>query len=456
MKKQREHWSSRFGFIMAAAGSAIGLGTLWMFPYLTGDNGGGLFVLVYLIAIIFLGFPIFVSELLLGRYAQRASVGIFTEFPPQLHRWKIIGWFGVAGAFLIMSYYSVVAGWGLNYILFSACGSYQGRSMEEIKGVFDILLISGDINIFWHLIFSFITMSVVYMGVRKGIEHWSRLMTVSLLIMLLGLFVYSLNLDGFSQALHFVFYPDLSKLKPSGILEALGLAFFTLSLGQGVMLTYGSYLKESDDIPQTAMIVVVMDVVVSLLAALVIFPMIFTFGFEPNSGPGLIFKVLPVTFSLLPGSSFISTIFFTLFVFTALTSSIALVEVIVANFIDLLDWSRKKSCIVVGILLFIAGIPSALSGSQGMFANWERIYGMNFFDVVNTFVSNWVLPIGGMLTATFIGWAMPRDLCFQEFLKGSSWGWLLKPWFFMIRWLAPIATLLIILHKSGLFSIDVV
>jgi neurotransmitter:Na+ symporter, NSS family len=456
MKAQREHWSSRLGFIMAAAGAAIGLGTLWMFPYLTGENGGGAFVLIYLGAMLLVGFPIFIAELLLGRAAQKAPVGIFSTLANNSPAWKMVGWLAVTAAFFIMSYYSVVAGWGLNYLLLSATNFYEGRTLDEITGTFDLLQASGDIVVFWHLVFTAMAVGVVFMGIRNGIEYWSKIITSSLLVILLALFLYGTTLSGFSEALHYVFYPDLTKLKPSSVLEALGLAFFTLSLGQGAMLTYGSYMNEEEDIPKTALIVVSMDLVVSLLSAMMIFPMIFTFGFEPNSGPGLIFKVLPVTFAQLPASSLLSLVFFSLFVFTALTTAVSFVEVMVANTIEVMDWSRKKSCVVVGITVFLFGIPSALSGCQGIFPTWEAIYGKNFFDVISSLVSNWILPVGGLLTATFTGWHVGRRKCLEEFCRGSSWKFLFKPWFFMIRWLAPIATFLIILNKAGVFDIDMI
>lgn len=456
MKMQREHWSSRLGFIMAAAGAAIGLGTLWMFPYLTGENGGGAFVLVYFAAMLFVGFPIFIAELLLGRSAQKASVGVFSTLAHDSPSWKVVGWLAVSASFLIMSYYSVVAGWGLNYLLLSASQFYEGRSLEEIKATFDILQSAGDISVFWHMIFTGMTVGVVYMGVRNGIEYWSKFITSTLLVMLVSLFLYGTTLEGFSTALHYVFYPDLAKLKPSGVLEALGLAFFTLSLGQGAMLTYGSYMNKEEDIPKTAMIVVGMDLLVSLLAAMVIFPMIFTFGFEPKAGPGLIFKVLPVTFAQLPASSLISTVFFSLFVCTALTTSVSFIEVIVANTMEVMEWSRKKSCVIIGTLVFLFGIPSALSGCQGIFPAWEAIYGKTFFDVISSLVSNWILPVGGMLTATFTAWQLGKEKCQKEFCSGTAWKYLFTPWFFMVRWVAPIATLLIILNKTGVFDFDAI
>lgn len=372
MQKQREHWSTHLGFIFAAAGSAIGLGTLWKFPYVTGENGGGLFVLIYILCVFFIGVPVFVAELVLGRRAQRGAVGIFATLSNNSAVWKGVGWMGVASSFLIMSYYSILSGWGLNYVFMSLNQFYVGKSAQQIGDVFNTLTASGDITIFWHFIFTALTVAVVYPGVRHGIEYWSKFMTSGLLILLIGLGLYSMTLDGFGKAVHFIFYPDLAKFKPSGALEALGLSFFTLSLGQGIMLTYGSYMRNSEDIPKTSGIIGLMIILISLLAALTIFPIIFTFGFSPEAGRGLVFKTLPVLFAKLPGALLISTTFFILFVFTALTSSIALIEVVAANFIDLLGWSRRKAVFAAGIGCFVFGIPSALSGTDTLFANWPR------------------------------------------------------------------------------------
>jgi len=439
---------------MAAAGSAIGLGTLWKFPYVAGANGGGLFILIYLVCTFFIGIPVFMAELMLGRRAQRGAVGIFTVLAPHQKQWKLIGWLGVMSSFLIMSYYSVVAGWGMSYVLMSLNRFYEGRSSEEIAQVFETLAQSGGTTVFWHFVFTAVTVAVVYHGVRKGIEQWSKVMTSSLLVLLLLLLGYSMTLDGFSEAVHFIFSPNAGQLRPSGVLEALGLAFFTLSLGQGIMLTYGSYMRPEDDIPQTSLIIGCMDIVVSLLAALMIFPIIFTFGFQVEEGPGLVFKTLPVLFAQLPGAFIISTMFFTLFVFTALTSSVALVEVVVANLIDLLDWSRKKAVLVVGVSVFLFGIPSALSRSNGVFGNWKLLYGMNFFETVDALVSVWFLPMGGFMTALFVGWFWDRAELEREFKQGTKLVWLLRPWFFFIRWVAPVAVILILLHESGLIDID--
>lgn len=454
MQKQREHWGSNLGFLLAAAGSAIGLGTLWKFPYVTGANGGGIFVLLYIFCTFFIGIPVFIAELMLGRKAQRGAVGIFAELDENSKNWQIIGWLGVSASFLIMSFYSVIAGWGLNYVFMSLNQFYQGRTAQEIGEVFDVLSQSADITLFWHVAFTAITVAVVYQGIRQGVEYWSKLMTCGLLILLIGMFLYSMTLEGFSEAVSFIFYPDFSNFRPSSALEALGLSFFTLSLGQGIMLTYGSYMRRSEDIPKMALIIGVMIVGVSILAALMIFPIIFTFGFKPQEGFGLVFKTLPVLFAKLPGALVLSTLFFVLFCFTALTSAVALVEVVAANFMDLLGWSRQKAVLIVGISCALFGIPSALSRTDTLFANWSFLYGKSFFETIDYLVSVWLLPVGGLLIAIYAGWVFDRNLSKIEYCAGTSLPWTWAPWRFFIRWLAPIAIGCIMLQTSGLIDID--
>lgn len=454
MQKQREHWSSHLGFILAAAGSAIGLGTLWKFPYVTGENGGGIFVLIYIFCTFFIGIPIFIAELILGRKAQRGAVGVFANLANNSAVWKTAGWLGVISSFLIMSFYSVLAGWGLNYVFMSLTQFYKNMTSEQISAVFDILASSADITLFWHFLFTVLTAAVVYRGVRQGIEYWSRFMTIGLLVILVGMCLFAMTLDGFREGVNFIFYPDPARFKPSAAIQALGLSFFTLSLGQGIMLTYGSYMRRSDDIPKTALIIGVMIVLISLLAGLMIFPIIFTFGFAPEAGPGLVFKTLPVLFAKLPGALFVSTAFFTLFVFTALTSAVALIEVVAANFTDLLGWSRQKAVLVVAVSCFIMGIPSALSNTNLLFSNWVAIYGKNFFGTIDDLVSLWLLPIGGLMIAIFTGWFLDKSISQEEFGAGTTMRWLWRPWMFFMRWVAPIAIIFIILQQSGLIDID--
>lgn len=454
MKHQREHWGSRLGFILAAIGSAVGLGTLWKFPYVVGQNGGGLFVLIYLGCTILIGIPVFVAELLLGRRAQRGAVGIFASLGSS--NWKIVGWLAVIAPLLILSYYHVVAGWGLNYILLTLSQFWEGKSPAQIADVFDVLYRSGDVCVLFQFIFTAIVVGMVYQGVQKGIEKWAKLMTISLFVLLIGLLAYSVTLDGFPKALRFVFSPSVANLKPSGILTALGLAFFTLSIGHGVMLTYGSYMRNSSDIPNASLIVGVSDVLISVLAALMIFPIIFTFGFEPDQHFGLIFKTLPVLFAKLPGTMLISLAFFILFVFTALTSAIAMLEVMVANSVDLWEWSRKKATLVAGGAVFILGVPSALSGRPEMFTNWPLMYQGTFFDTVDALVSVWILPIVALCTAIFAGWRLNKAFIREEFLKGTAYRFLFRPWYFFIRWIVPIAILLVMFQEAGIIDIDLI
>lgn len=452
--KQREHWGSRIGFIMATAGSAIGLGSLWKFPYVTGENGGGLFVLAFIFFTFLIGAPIFVAELIIGRRAQKSPVGAFTDLSNQSQNWKFVGWLCVFINFLILSYYSVVAGWALNYTLLSINQFTDNRTPQEIASVFDTMYASGSLNVFWHFIFMLMTVGVVYGGVRKGIEYWSKILMPAFLIILLGLMFYSMTLDGFKDALEFIFYPDLAKFKPSAILEALGLSFFTLSVGLGIMLTYGSYMRKSEDIPKTVFTVAIMDVVAALMAAMMIFPIIFTFGFEPSEGPGLLFKTLPVVFSKVPGTLVLSTLFFILVVFTALTSAISILEVLVSTFMELVDWTRRKTLICIGSIVFIFGIPSALSGTGDIFPTWHEMYGKSFFETLDYVSNYWLLPLSGSLIAVFAGWYLDKNLLKEEFCQGSTFSKLFRPWFFLVRFIAPVAVLLVMLQKGGIIDID--
>lgn len=454
MQKSREHWSSHLGFLLAAAGSAIGLGTLWKFPYVTGENGGGLFVLFYILCIFFIGLPVFIAELILGRRAQRGAVGIFASLANNSTLWKSAGWLSVLSSFLIMSYYSVIGGWGLNYILMSLNESFKGLSVKEVSNLFDMLYASGDITLFWHFMFTALVVILVLPGVKQGIEYWSKFMMSGLFIILIGLFLYSTTLDGFSQASQFILSPDSSKFKPSGALEALGLSLFTLSLGQGVMLTYGSYMHKNEDIPKTGLIIGVTIVCVALLASLMIFPIIFTFGFSPQEGRGLIFKTLPVLFSKLHGSLIVSITFFILFVFAALTSAIAFVEVVSANFMDLWGWSRKRSVLSVGMACFIFGIPSALSGTNILFRNWPEIFGKTFFATIDDIVSIWLLPIAGLMISIYAGWFFDQEASKEEFQSGTSFKGLWSTWRFFVRWIVPVAIILIMLQQTGLINVD--
>jgi len=450
----REHWASRLGFILAACGSAVGLGTLWKFPYVTGENGGGIFLLLYLGFTLFLAVPLFIGEVLLGRKSERGAVGAFIALSPDHKNWRVVGWLGVLSCFLILSYYCVVAGWGLSYLMMSLNQYLTLHPVQDIPTLFATLASSADISLFWATIFLLMTFGVVMKGVRQGIEFWSRILMTALVALLLLLVFYAVTLEGFKEGVHFLFSFDMSRLKPSSFVEALGLSFFTLSLAQGVMITYGSYLRSSDDIPVSALIIGATVIGISLLSAMVIFPIIFTFNLPIEEGEGLIFKTLPLLFAQLPGAMILSTVFFALFVFAGLTSSVALVEVIVANLIDLFTISRKKAVWITALACFIVVIPSAFAFTPTLFSSWPSIFGTTFFGTLDKLVSVWLLPFGGFLTATYIGWHLKHALVQEQFALHSKLAFLFRPWFFLLRWVAPLAIILIFLESSGIINLD--
>ncbi|NGX48608.1 MAG: hypothetical protein K940chlam5_00196 [Candidatus Anoxychlamydiales bacterium] len=454
MKQQREHWGSKLGFIMATAGSAIGLGSLWRFPYIAGQNGGGAFVLLYLFFTLIIGIPAFIGELIIGRAAQKGAIGAYTELSHGSTHWKLLGWLNLLTSFIILSYYSVVSGWGINYALMSLSNFTAGRTPEQIKAIFNTVYISGDINIFWLFIFMLMTAGVVYGGIKKGIEYWSKMLMPALFAILIGLFIYSTTLPGFKEAAKFILYPDFSKLNAGSILSALGMALFTLSVGLGIILTYGSYMKSSEDIPKTGLIIGGVSVSVSLLSALMIFPIVFTFGFEPEAGPGLVFQTLPVLFSKLPGTLVLSTIFFVLFIFATLTSTISILEVLVSNLIEVFNWSRKKAVLISSFVTFIFGIPTALSGSGSLFKNWKAIYNKDFFATLNDLTADWLMPLSAFFTVLFISFVMKKSFSKEEFTKGTTIPKLMHTWFFLVRYVAPIAILIIILQQSGIINLS--
>jgi len=437
---------------MATAGSAVGLGSLWRFPYIAGENGGGAFVLLYLIFTFFLGVPVFLAELIIGRKSQKSSVLAYSDLANHSQNWRILGWLNVLTCLLILAYYCVVCGWCLSYILMSLTQFTAGKSIEEIKAVFGILQTSPGINIFWLGLFILINVGILLSGVRKGIEHWSKILMPALFTILIALFIYATTLDGFPQAVNFVFYPNFSKLTTSAILNALGMAFFTLSVGLGILVTYGSYMQKDQNIPFNGIIVTVMTVFVSLIAALTIFPIVFTFNFPPSEGAGLVFQTLPVLFSKLPATILISTVFFALFVFAALTSTISLLEVIAANLIELFDMKRLKAVIISALLTFVIAIPCALSSSKALFPSWELIYSQNFFETLSYITASWFMPIAGLFTTIFIGWKIPKEEVFSEFLNGAKTRWIVYPWYYIVKWVAPIAVIIIILQEAGILN----
>lgn len=452
MSKIHEHWASRVGFIMATAGSAVGLGSLWRFPYMAGANGGGAFILLYLLFTIFIGFPVFLGELVIGRKSQRSAVLAYTELSHGSQNWRILGWLNFATSTLILSVYCVIAGWALSYTLMSLNQFATGKSAQEISDVFDVLFTSPGINLFWFALYILINMGIVISGVRKGIEHWAKILMPALFTILLGLFIYATTMEGFGEAVRFIFVPHWDLLTPSAVLNALGMAFFTLSVGFGIIVTYGSYMQKEEDIPKNGAIITAMTVAVSFIAALTIFPIVFSFGLPPQEGPGLLFKTLPVLFAKLPASLLISTIFFALVLFAAITSSISLFEMLVANIMEIFGFARRKASYLMGVVVFVIGVPSALSGSKWLFPNWENIYGKNFLETIDSLVSNWMTPFAALFTTIFLGWYLKKRLPIEEFSSGTTMKWLASVWFYCVKYLAPLAVIVIILQQAGLLD----
>ncbi len=446
----RGQWSSRFGFVLAAAGSAVGLGNVWKFPYIAGENGGGLFVLIYLACIAVVGLPVMIAEVLIGRRAQRSPAGAFGRILGEQTAWRLVGWMGVVAGFVILSYYSVVAGWTLNYTFMSINRFFVGKDAEQIGQAFGVLYGAGDINIFWHFLFMITTVGIVIGGVQRGIEAWSRVLMPALLVMMLAFVIDAAFQPGFGRAMGFLFAPHSEKLSPAGILEALGHSFFTLSLGMGAMLTYGSYLSKERDLVASSVLVSVLDTIVALMACVVLFPIIFSFGMEPEAGPGLVFKSMPIALSQMGGGVVLTIVFFALLFFAALTSAISLLEVVASTVIDQLGWPRRRAVMACGTAIFLFGIPSALSGSGALFGKWSALFGKNFFDSMDYLASNWLLPLGGLFIALFVGWAMPEKMRREEFELGSKFGRFYGVWLFTLRFVVPLAVLAV-----WLFSVEI-
>lgn len=446
MIHSREHWGSRVGFILAAAGSAIGLGSIWRFPYTAGDNGGGAFVLLYIMMTLLISLPVFIGALIIGRRSQKCAVHAYGELS---HRpsWKGVGWLNMITVFIILSYYSVVSGWCLNYALMSLTQFARGKTPDEIRGVFEIVYKSASMNVFFLMLFLLCNIGILVAGVRKGIERWNKILMPALFVIMLGLLLYSMSFEGFGAACRFIFAPNIEKLTPKVILNALGMSFFTLSVGLGILVTYGSYLKPDVNIPKTGAIVAFATLLISLVASLVIFPIVFTYNLPPQGGPGLIFQTMPVLFAKLPGNLIVSTVFFLLVVFTALTSTVSLFEVLISNLMEVAALSRLKATLASTIGVLILGLPSA---TGKIFPTWATVYGKDFFDTMNYITASWMMPIAALLTTIFVGWVLPKDLVYEEFMQGQRSRFFLIPWYFIVKWLAPLVVILIILREAGL------
>jgi NSS family neurotransmitter:Na+ symporter len=456
----REHWSGTLGFVLAAVGSAVGLGNVWKFPYMAGNNGGGAFVVVYLGCIAAIGLPMLVTEMVIGRRSEKGPVGAYRALAPEDrggNAWVVWGFFAILTGFLLLSFYSVVGGWTIGYVVKAASGEFAATETGNIPGLFGDLSGSPMAATFYHFLFMAATTGVVYGGVTDGIERATKILMPVFGALLLGMFVYSLTLPGAGEGLSFLFAPDFGAIDATVVLDAMGQAFFTLSLGMGAMVVYGSYLNSDDSIIGSALYVAIFNTLVAITAGIVIFGVVFSKeGVEPGSGPSLVFETMPQLLSGLPGGYLLTIAFFVLLGFAALTSGISLLEVVVSYFVDELDISRQVVTVVVGFLIFLAGIPSVLSFStlsDVTFAigGQDRV----IFGVLDYLISNWALSLGGLGAALYAGWAVDADAWFDE-LTGPDSGvepdseWyrlIVLGWIWIIRLVAPVA-ILAILYNS--------
>ena len=443
---QRGFWRSRWGFILAASGSAVGLGNVWKFPYIVGQNGGGAFVLIYLICIFVIGTPIMLTEFSLGRKTNRNPVGAFDQLKPN-SLWVGIGYMGVLAGFFILSFYGVVGGWTFAYIVKSITGSVlEFASPKEAAVFFGSFIGNTGEVLFYHAMFMGTCIAIVLKGVHGGIEKACDILMPTLVVILFLLMLRSLTLDGAMDGVAFYLTPDFSKVDIHVVLIALGQAFFSLSLGMGCMITYGSYLSDKESLTSSTVYVVIFDTLIALLVGMVIFPAVFSMGLEPTEGPGLVFSVLPTVFASMPLGHGVAIIFFILLAIAAITSGISLLEVVVAYFIDQRGWQRKKAVLVVGSAIFAFGIPSGLS--FGIMAD-VKLLGMNFFDHIDNIASNYFLPLGGMLTAIFVGWVWGTKNAHEEIEKYEnkfSFPWS-QCWEFLIRYITPVAVGIVFIAK---------
>ncbi len=445
-------WSSRWAFILAATGSAVGLGNIWKFPYITGENGGGAFVLVYLASVALIGIPIMMAEVMLGRRGRQSPINTMRSLAKAEGRhgiWSWIGWMGVLAGFLILSYYSVIAGWALAYVFRTGSGAIQAADSAAIQNIFSELVSDPERLLAWHTIFMVMTMVVVARGVKKGLEQAVRYLMPALLILLLILVGYAMNTGHFSEAVDFLFKPDFSKLTGGAILTAMGHAFFTLSLGMGAIMIYGSYLPDNTSIARTTIIISIADTAVALLAGLAIFPIVFSFPeLSPGAGPGLIFQTLPLAFAQMPGGLIFGTLFFVLIVVAAWTSSISLIEPAVAWLIENRGMTRIMAAVWCGVATWLVGIATVLSFSLWAFDfNFLGTVKRNgVFDILDILTANIMLPVGGFLIAIFAGWMMKQEHSKDELALGNSY----TLWRFLIKYIAPAMVLVVIMNLFGL------
>lgn len=450
--KSHEQWSSRTGFLLAAIGGAVGLGNIWRFPYLTGENGGGAFVLIYILAVLFVAIPILIAELQLGRRGHKdivsgtEAVAVAAGRSP---RWRLIGWLGLLAAFFVLTYYSVIAGQVLDYVIQSITGGFSGVTPEEARSQFDHLQNNPPRMILGHTVIMAITVAIVARGVSGGIEKAAKIMMPTFFVMLLGMFFYAMVVGNFAQGFDYMFTFDLDKVKPETALIAIGQAFFSIGIGFGYMLAYGSYLPKNINIPRTSVIISLADAGVALMAGLVIFPLVYAFGQVPNEGPDLIFRILPMVFSEMRFGTAVSSVFFILLTFAALSSAIAIIQPAVSYLEEKHGMSVRSAAYTAGAVAWFIGLGSVFSynvwAGHAPLPMFETFDDTNFMGVVDFITANYMMLVGGILIAVFVGWSFKSDWVKGEFKDDHPLFFTI--WLWLVRIVAPAAVTIALVNQ---------
>lgn len=444
----RDHFKSRLGFILAAAGSAVGLGNLWRFPYQVGSNGGGAFVFVYLIFILFIGVSVAITEMVIGRHGKSNVIECYGKYNS---KFKIVGWFGMIASLFLYSYYAIVGGWTVFYIVKAISGQLIGLSTGSLGTLLDTFFHSPLQLMIYQIIFLIINAFIISRGISGGIEKYCKVLMPVLFIMLIIMAVRSITLPGAMKGIEWYLKPNFSKINSTVIVSAIGQAFFTLSLGVGSMVTYSSYLKSKENIPKTSISVAIFDTLVALLAGFVVLPAVFAFNLEPTTGPSLVFVTLPHVFSQIPFGTVFAIIFFVLLLIAAVTSSISMLEISTTFVVEKAKISRKKATWLLTLLIFIIGIPPLMS-----FGSWGHIQlaGKNFYDLYDYFVSNITMPLVGLFGTILVGHIWKKEIVMNELTSNGTVDFKFKNvWYTLIKYVIPIVLFLISLQSLGILKI---
>ncbi|MDG2320163.1 MAG: sodium-dependent transporter [Rhodospirillaceae bacterium] len=442
MAFKHESWTSSKTFMLAAVGAAVGLGNIWRFPYMAGSNGGGAFVLIYLAAVVLIAIPVLMAESMIGRHGHMSapvSMAKAAEEVGASRNWAVVGWFGVAAAFLILSFYSVIGGWVLAYVPKTISGTFTGMSSDAVSADFNTLLGNAETAVFWHTVFIAVTVGVVMHGIKSGIERAVGIMMPALFVMLLLIVAYAIAAGNIKAGLAFMFAPDFSVITADVILAAIGQAFFSIGVGIGIMFTYGAYLPNNIPLPRACLMIAGADTLVAVLAGIAIFPIVFANGLDAAFGPGLVFVTLPLAFGQMTGGAIIGTAFFVLLAFAALTSAISLLEVPVSWLEERKGWTRRSATLAIGGAIWLVGLGSALSTNVwadvrllGMF---DKFKDTGILDLVDDITGQALLPLGGMLIALFAGWWMESSVLTEELgISETSF----KAWRILVRFVCPV------------------